>query len=74
MAASVAVFAVFAVHQLRRARAGAPSLIEPSVFAHRSYVSGIAFAVVFLGAMGAITIAPASCCRSASATRRSTRA
>jgi EmrB/QacA subfamily drug resistance transporter len=56
MAASVAVFAVFAVHQLRRARAGAPSLIEPSVFAHRSYVSGIAFAVVFLGAMGAITI------------------
>ena len=38
----------------RRQRAGATPLVEPSVFRNRSYVSGVAFAIVFLGAMGGL--------------------
>jgi EmrB/QacA subfamily drug resistance transporter len=56
MAASVVVLAAFCRHQLRRTRAGATPLVEPSVFANRAYVSGIAFALVFLGSMGGITL------------------
>ena len=36
--------------------AGAAPLVEPSIFAKRSYVSGIVFALVFLGAMGGIVL------------------
>ena len=56
MAASVPVLAGFAWYQLRRKRSGATPLIEPSVFAKRSYVSGVAFALVFLASMGGITL------------------
>jgi EmrB/QacA subfamily drug resistance transporter len=56
LAASVPVLAVFGAHQVRRKRAGATPLIETSVFRTRSYVSGIGFAVVFLGAMGGVTL------------------
>jgi EmrB/QacA subfamily drug resistance transporter len=56
MAASILVLAAFGRHQLRRKRAGATPLIEPSVFANRAYVSGVAFALVFLGAMGGIML------------------
>jgi EmrB/QacA subfamily drug resistance transporter len=48
---SVPVLAVFAWYQLRRKRAGATPLIEPSVFARRSYVSGVLFAIMFTSAM-----------------------
>jgi len=56
LAASVAVLAAFGAYQVRRKRAGATPLIETSLFRTRSYVSGIGFAVVFLGAMGGVTL------------------
>jgi EmrB/QacA subfamily drug resistance transporter len=56
MAASVPVLAAFAWYQVRRKRAGAVPLVEPSVFRKRSYVSGVAFALVFLAAMGGVTL------------------
>jgi EmrB/QacA subfamily drug resistance transporter len=56
LVAAVPVVAVFAWLQVRRQRTGATPLVEPGIFAKRSYVSGIAFALVFLGAMGGITL------------------
>jgi EmrB/QacA subfamily drug resistance transporter len=56
MAASIVVLAAFGRHQLRRKRSGATPLVEPSVFGNRAYVSGVAFALVFLGAMGGIML------------------
>jgi EmrB/QacA subfamily drug resistance transporter len=56
LVAAVPVMAAFAWLQVRRRRAGVAPLIEPGIFAKRSYVSGIAFALVFLGAMGGITL------------------
>ena len=57
LAASVPVLGAFARHQIRRKRAGAATLVEPSVFRSRSYVSGVVFAMVFLGSMGGLTLA-----------------
>jgi EmrB/QacA subfamily drug resistance transporter len=57
MVASLPVLAAFARHQARRKRAGAVTLVEPSIFRNRSYVSGVAFAMVFLGAMGGLMLA-----------------
>lgn len=48
------VLAAFAIHQRRRNRAGAASLVETSVFQRRSYVSGLAFAVVFISVMSGL--------------------
>jgi EmrB/QacA subfamily drug resistance transporter len=56
LAGSFVVLAGFGAHQLRRKRAGAAPLVEPGIFANRSYVSGILFALVFLGSMGGITL------------------
>ena len=56
LAASIPVLAGFGAYQVRRRRAGATPLIETSIFRTRSYVSGIGFAVVFLGAMGGVTL------------------
>ena len=53
LVAALPVIAAFARHQARRKRSGATTLVEPSVFRNRSYVSGAGFAMVFLGAMGA---------------------
>jgi predicted MFS family arabinose efflux permease len=54
--AGALVFALFALHQARRRRGGATPLIETSLFRNRSYVSGVAFSLVFLGAMAAISL------------------
>jgi EmrB/QacA subfamily drug resistance transporter len=54
--AGVVVFGAFALHQARRRRAGATPLIETSLFRNRSYVSGVVFSLVFLGAMAAISL------------------
>ncbi|NUR85803.1 MAG: MFS transporter [Nonomuraea sp.] len=51
MAASVPLFAGFAVHQLRRRARGRDTLVEPSVFGKRSYTSGVVFVIVFFGAV-----------------------
>jgi EmrB/QacA subfamily drug resistance transporter len=56
LAGSLPVLALFAAYQVRRKRAGGTPLVEPSVFAKRSYVSGIAFAVFFFGAMGGVML------------------
>jgi EmrB/QacA subfamily drug resistance transporter len=56
LATSIPVLAAFGAYQVRRKRSGATPLIETSVFRTRSYVSGIGFAVVFLGAMGGVTL------------------
>ena len=56
LAGSVPVFALFAAYQLRRKRSGATPLVEPSIFANRSYVSGVAFALFFFGAMGGVML------------------
>ena len=54
--AGVVVFGAFALHQARRRRSGATPLIETSLFRNRSYVSGVVFSLVFLGAMAAISL------------------
>jgi EmrB/QacA subfamily drug resistance transporter len=56
LAASVLVLVWFAVHQVRRQRAGRTPLVEPSVFGHRSYRAGIAFSIVFVGSLGGIVM------------------
>ncbi|GAA4447661.1 hypothetical protein GCM10023170_029420 [Phytohabitans houttuyneae] len=57
LAGSVAVLAAFAVQQLRRRRAGGVPLVELSVFTRRSYTSGVAFVVVFFGAVVGFSLA-----------------
>jgi EmrB/QacA subfamily drug resistance transporter len=57
MAASIPVLGIFVRNQVRRARAGKTALIELSVFAKRSYTSGIAFVVVFFGAVTGFSLA-----------------
>ena len=54
--AGVVVWAAFALQQVRRRRGGATPLIETSLFRNRSYVSGVIFSLVFLGAMAAISL------------------
>lgn len=49
LAAAVPVLAVFGVQQRRRIRTGRTPLIEFSVLRKRSYVSGVAFTLVFFG-------------------------
>jgi EmrB/QacA subfamily drug resistance transporter len=51
LAASGPVLGGFGWYQARRKRAGKATLVEPSVFRNRSYVSGVVFAVVFFAAM-----------------------
>jgi EmrB/QacA subfamily drug resistance transporter len=58
LAGSVIVLGAFAVQQLKRKRAGRTPLVEPSVFAKRSYSSGILFATVFCGVMGGMFLIP----------------
>jgi len=51
LASAAVVFAGFVVQQVRRTRAGRSGLIELSIFAKRSYVSGVAFVVAFFGSV-----------------------
>ena len=57
LVASVPVLAAFARYQLRRRERGATPLVELSVFAKRSYASGVAFVVVFFGAVVGFSLA-----------------
>nr|BFE86573.1 hypothetical protein GCM10020093_091740 [Planobispora longispora] len=70
LAASVPVFAAFVWHQLRRTRSGRTPLIELAVLAKRSYTSGVAFAVIFFGAITGFSSPSACSSSSAWATRR----
>jgi EmrB/QacA subfamily drug resistance transporter len=49
MAAALPMLALFVVQQRRRLRAGTTPLVELSVLAKRSYVSGVLFTLVFFG-------------------------
>jgi EmrB/QacA subfamily drug resistance transporter len=55
--AAIVVLGAFAWYQLRRARSGATPLIELSVFARRSYTSGVLFVVLFFGAVVGFSLA-----------------
>lgn len=57
LAAAALVLGAFGVQQWRRARTGRPTLIELSVFAKRSYTSGVGFVVVFFGAIIGFSLA-----------------
>jgi len=57
LAASVPVLGAFGWHQLRRRRVGRTALVELSVFAKRSYTSGVLFVVVFFGAIVGFSLA-----------------
>jgi EmrB/QacA subfamily drug resistance transporter len=56
LVASLPVLALFGYSQVARKRGGGTPLLEPSVFTKRSYVSGVVFAMVFLGTMGGLTL------------------
>jgi EmrB/QacA subfamily drug resistance transporter len=51
VAASLVLFAVFAVHLQRRKRSGRDPLVEPSVFAHRGYSAGALVLMLYFGGM-----------------------
>lgn len=55
--ASIPVLGLFVRDQVRRSRAGRAALIETSVFAKRSYTSGIGFVTVFFGGVGGFSLA-----------------
>ncbi|MFD0360416.1 MFS transporter [Nocardia sp. GCM10030253] len=55
--ASVPVLGLFALDQVRRSRTGRTALIEMSVFAKRSYTSGIGFVMVFFGGITGFSLA-----------------
>jgi EmrB/QacA subfamily drug resistance transporter len=52
LAAGVLLLVIFAVQQRRRDRDGKAVLVTPSVFSHRGYTSGLAFAVLFFAGVG----------------------
>jgi EmrB/QacA subfamily drug resistance transporter len=56
LVASLPVLAAFAVHQVRRSRAGYSTLVEPSIFTKRSYSSGLLFSLVFVASMGGLVL------------------
>lgn len=56
LVASVPTLALFAVHQRARKRSGRAPLIEPSVFRHRAYTSGLLFAFTYCGSLGGIIL------------------
>lgn len=55
--ASAPVLAAFAVHQVRRRRAGRSPLVEPALFASRAYSAGLLVCLVFFGAMTSLVFA-----------------
>lgn len=56
LAGAVLVLTVFGRRQVARRRAGRATLVEPSLFCNRAYVSGATFALLFLGTMGGIAL------------------
>jgi EmrB/QacA subfamily drug resistance transporter len=58
LAGSLLVLVAFAVSQVARKRRGGTPLVEPSVFAKRSYSSGVLFAMVFCVVMGGMFLIP----------------
>ncbi len=59
LAGAVVVLVAFAAQQVQRKRAGRMPLVEPSVFAKRSYSSGVLFAATFCCVLGGMFLIPA---------------
>ncbi|MFD0903617.1 MFS transporter [Actinomadura sediminis] len=57
LAGSVPALALFVLHQLRRGRSGRTPLLRLSVFANRSYTSGVLFVIVFFGTITGFSLA-----------------
>lgn len=57
LATSVVVLGIFGWYQIKRKRAGGVPLVQLSVFAKRSYTSGVAFVVVFFAAVTGFALA-----------------
>ncbi|GLZ41852.1 DHA2 family efflux MFS transporter permease subunit [Actinokineospora sp. NBRC 105648] len=55
--ASVLVLGGFAVHQIRRSRAGRTPLVEPELFRSRAFSGGLLVGVVFFAAMTGLVLA-----------------
>jgi EmrB/QacA subfamily drug resistance transporter len=51
IAASLALFGIFAIHLHRRKRNARDALLEPSVFAHRGYSAGALVLMLYFGGM-----------------------
>jgi EmrB/QacA subfamily drug resistance transporter len=56
LVASVPVLALFAAHQLRRARSGRSTLVAPSLFTKPAYTSGLLFSLVFVASLGGVVL------------------
>jgi EmrB/QacA subfamily drug resistance transporter len=56
LGAAFPVLGGFGLHQVRRRRAGRTTLVEPSVFTKRAYVSGVGFAIAFTASMGGMIL------------------
>jgi EmrB/QacA subfamily drug resistance transporter len=56
MASAIPLLAIFWRHELRRGRAGADPLIEPSVFRRRAFTSGLVVALVFFCGMAGVLL------------------
>jgi MFS family permease len=57
MAASVPVLTLFAVHQVRRRRAGRSPLVEPALFRSRAFTGGLLVGLCFFGGLIGLTLA-----------------
>src|SRR5215475_437971 len=56
LGAAVAVLAAFVAYQIRRRGSGRTPLVELSVFAKRSYTSGVIFVIVFFGSIVGLSL------------------
>ncbi|WP_219419442.1 DHA2 family efflux MFS transporter permease subunit [Pseudonocardia nigra] len=57
LAAAVPVLAVFALHQVRRSRAGRSPLVEPGLFRMRAFSGGLLVGIVFFAGMTGLILA-----------------
>ncbi|WP_281689909.1 MFS transporter [Pseudonocardia thermophila] len=57
MVAAVPVLALFAVHQVRRSRAGRAPLVEPGLFRIRAYTGGLVLGLVLFGSLTGLVFA-----------------
>jgi EmrB/QacA subfamily drug resistance transporter len=53
---AIPVLALFGWHQVRRARAGRPPLVEPALFRVRAFTGGIVVALVFFAGMSGLLL------------------
>jgi EmrB/QacA subfamily drug resistance transporter len=52
----VPVLGAFSLRQVRRARSGRATLVDPGIFIRRGYAAGLGFSLVFIGSMGGLVL------------------